>query len=109
MWSTLINVLDRILQMGKLVVLGQLLAPGDFGLMGIALLTMAALEQFSRLGFDEALIQRKEDDINEYLNTAWDEKSVVELFLAFLRSLLLLTLLRRLENLAPRISFVSLH
>jgi len=71
MWSTLINVLDRILQMGKLVVLGQLLAPGDFGLMGIALLTMAALEQFSRLGFDEALIQRKEDDINEYLNTAW--------------------------------------
>jgi O-antigen/teichoic acid export membrane protein len=57
--------------MSKLVILGQLLAPGDFGLMGIALLTMAVFDQFSQLGFDEALIQRKEDEINEYLNTAW--------------------------------------
>jgi O-antigen/teichoic acid export membrane protein len=73
-WSTLINVFDRVLQMGKLVVLGQLLAPSDFGLMGIALLTMAVFEQFSQLGFDEALIQRKESNVNEYLNTAWAMK-----------------------------------
>ena len=45
-------------------------APEDFGLMGIAFLSMSALETFSQTGFHQALIQKKED-IQEYLDTAW--------------------------------------
>jgi len=75
-WVTLINVFDRILQLAKLVVLARLLAPSDFGLMGIALLTLAGLQQFSKLGIDTALIQQEEDDVDEYLNTAWSMKAI---------------------------------
>lgn len=54
----------------RLLVLARILAPNDFGLMGIALLTVAALEVFSQTGFQPALIQKKEG-IRPYLNAAW--------------------------------------
>jgi O-antigen/teichoic acid export membrane protein len=38
--------------------------------MGIALLTMSALEVFSQTGFERALVQKKEN-IKSYLDTAW--------------------------------------
>ncbi|WP_089649612.1 lipopolysaccharide biosynthesis protein [Halobacterium hubeiense] len=70
-WVATINVGDRVLQLLKVVILARLLSPEAFGLLGIALLAIAALRQFSKLGFDEALIQHEEDDVDEYLNTAW--------------------------------------
>lgn len=70
-WVAGINVGDRILQLLKVIILARLLSPEAFGLLGIALLAIAALRQFSKIGFDEALIQHKNEDVNEYLNTAW--------------------------------------
>jgi O-antigen/teichoic acid export membrane protein len=46
------------------------LAPDDFGLFGIALLTMSTLEAFSQGGLIPALVQRKEID-ESHLHTAW--------------------------------------
>jgi len=60
----------RLLTAVRLVVLARLLAPEDFGLFGIVLLSIATLETFSQTGFDLALIQRKED-VGRYLDTAW--------------------------------------
>lgn len=74
-WVTGINVSDRVLQLGKLVILARLLSPSDFGLMGIAFLTLAVLRQFSKLGFDFALIQKPQEDVDLYLNTAWSLKA----------------------------------
>ncbi len=54
----------------RLIILARILAPSDFGLMGIALLTMAILDAFSQTGFQSALIQKK-GDIRPYLNSAW--------------------------------------
>lgn len=71
LWMTATNVADRALQIVLLIVLARLLDPADFGLMGIALLTLSAMKRFSRVGFQEALIQRIEADIDDYLNTAW--------------------------------------
>jgi PST family polysaccharide transporter/lipopolysaccharide exporter len=71
LWMTATNVFDRILQLVLLVVLARLLSPADFGLMGIALLTLNALRRFSRIGLQDALIQRFEVDVDEYLHTAW--------------------------------------
>lgn len=75
-WVAAINVADRILQLLKIVILARLLSPGAFGLLGIALLTIAALRQFSKLGFDKALIQHEDDDVDAYLNTAWVMKII---------------------------------
>jgi O-antigen/teichoic acid export membrane protein len=54
----------------RLVILARLLAPNDFGVMGIALLGLATLQTFSEPGFRAALVQRKEG-AEHYLDTAW--------------------------------------
>lgn len=70
-WVTAMNVGDRALQLTLLVVLARLLEPADFGLMGIALVAIHGLQRFTNLGLDEALIQNREDDVDDYLDTAW--------------------------------------
>jgi len=71
MWASAITASDRALQLVKIIVIAGLLGPSALGLMGIALLTLAMLEVFSNLGMDIALIQRHEENVNEYLDTAW--------------------------------------
>jgi len=70
-WAMAMNVVDRGLQIGLLIVLARLLDPSDFGLMGIALLTLSGLKMFSKLGIQDALIQNEDGDIDDYLDTAW--------------------------------------
>jgi O-antigen/teichoic acid export membrane protein len=65
-----LKVIGKILSLIRLIIIGRILAPSDFGLMGIALLTMSALETFSTTGFNQALIQKKENTEN-YLDAAW--------------------------------------
>jgi len=54
----------------RLVILGRLLSPVDFGLMGIALMIIIISDAISQPGFQHALIQSKED-VYKYLDTAW--------------------------------------
>ncbi|MGB9956465.1 lipopolysaccharide biosynthesis protein [Haloferax prahovense] len=70
-WAMGINIIDRILHLGKLIILSHFLSPADFGLLGIALLTRGALRQLSNFRIDAALIQREETNVDGYLNTAW--------------------------------------
>lgn len=69
-WVFTLRILQRVFNLIRLIVLARILVPHDFGLMGIALLTMAILETFSQTGFKQALIQKK-DNIERYLNAAW--------------------------------------
>lgn len=73
-WVTVLNISDRSLRILRLIILARLLAPSDFGLMGIAMLAMAVMSQFANLGIDPALIQREEDNIDPYLDTVWSMK-----------------------------------
>jgi lipopolysaccharide exporter len=70
MWVFSLRIIDQILYIIRLTILARLLAEYDFGLMGIAMLTMATLETFTRTGFREALIQKKEH-AEDYLDSAW--------------------------------------
>lgn len=70
-WLGSMNVVSRVLQILMLVFLASLLAPRDFGLMGIAMLTLGALKQFSKLGINAALVQKESEDVDHYLDTAW--------------------------------------
>lgn len=69
-WVFTLKVFCKCFEFLRTIVLARLLAPEDFGLMGIALLTMSALESFSETGINLALIQ-KENIHKEHLNTAW--------------------------------------
>ena len=69
-WSFALTVTERFIRILRTVVLARFLAPNDFGLMGVALLTLGVLETFTITGFDQALVQRK-GDIRDHLDTAW--------------------------------------
>ena len=69
-WISSLRIIRKILGLIRLIIIGRILSPSDFGLMGIALLAMSALETFSTIGFRQALIQKKENTEN-YLDAAW--------------------------------------
>jgi len=69
-WVFFLRIVSQGFSLLRLIILARILSPNDFGLMGIALLTMSILETFSQTGFQQALIQKKED-IKSYLNSAW--------------------------------------
>lgn len=70
-WMALTNVLQRGFQLTMVLILGRLLSPREFGIMGIALLVVASLRRFSKLGLTDALIYNKQADVDGYLNTTW--------------------------------------
>jgi len=69
-WVFSLRIVQQIFGLARLIILARILAPHDFGLMGIALLTMSTLETFSQTGFQAALIQKKKD-IESYLDGVW--------------------------------------
>lgn len=69
-WVFLLRIVQQLFSLGRLFILARILSPTDFGLMGVALLTMATLETFSQTGFQTALIQKREN-IESYLDSAW--------------------------------------
>lgn len=79
-WSFALRLVVRSLSSVRTIILARLLLPEDFGVMGIALITMVFMESFTQTGFKAALVQHK-GDIRPYLDTAWT--------LELLRSLLL--------------------
>lgn len=82
-WVFALRILEKLLHFIRLIILARLLAPDDFGLFGIALLSMSCLETFSETGFEQALIQKKQD-ISQYLDTAWTAQLLRAAFLACL-------------------------
>jgi len=66
-WVFTLRILQLALNLTRLVVLARILVPKDFGLMGIALLTIATFETFSQTGLRQALIQ-KIGNIEAYLD-----------------------------------------
>jgi len=85
LWVFALRIVNRGLGFVRTIILARLLAPEDFGLLGIAMLAIATLETFSQTGLQAALIQKKED-IESYLDTAWTVSAVrgVVLFLILL-------------------------
>jgi len=69
-WVFGLRITERLISLIRLIILARILAPHDFGLMGIALLMMATLDTFSQTGFQQALIQRK-SNTDAYLDAAW--------------------------------------
>lgn len=86
-WVFALRITNRGLVFIRTIILARLLAPNDFGLLGIAMLSIATLETFSQTGFQAALIQKK-GDITSYLDTAWTVSAIrgIVLFLVLFLS-----------------------
>jgi PST family polysaccharide transporter/lipopolysaccharide exporter len=69
-WLVLADGITRIAGALKVVLLARLLAPRDFGLLGVAITVLSGFEYFTQTGFTAALIQRP-GEIQSYLNTVW--------------------------------------
>ena len=70
-WVTATKVSERLLQVLMLIILARLLSPRDFGLLGIALVTLSATRSLTEIGLDAALIQQVEHNVDSYLDTTW--------------------------------------
>ncbi len=69
-WLVGMRVFMGVVSAVRWLILMRLLAPHDFGILGIGTLMMGMVASFSELGFQSALIQRKEHD-SAHLNVAW--------------------------------------
>lgn len=72
-WAVAFQSIDQLLILTRTIILAVLLNPADFGLFGIAMVSMIALSALSSPGLDNALIQ-KTGDIEPYLDIAWTVK-----------------------------------
>lgn len=69
-WMLLWRVFTRALGMVSTLVLAHLLAPADFGLMGMAAAFTAGVDSLSQLGLTDALVRHRDED-PELLDTAF--------------------------------------
>lgn len=65
-----VGLIENGVQFLRALLLARILAPGDFGLMGMALIAMQAGESLSQTGFHRALIQKREN-AERYIDTVW--------------------------------------
>lgn len=69
-WLGSFRVITRGMSFIRTAILARVLSPVDFGLFGIASLTLSLIEIFTETGINIFLIQQK-DKFDEYINTAW--------------------------------------
>lgn len=69
-WLLGLRLFDQAFRVARLLILARLLDPRHFGLLGVALLALAALQTFSETGLREALVQRR-GPVGPHLQTAW--------------------------------------
>lgn len=70
-WVSSQNALGRIITLAMLVILARLMGPEELGLVGIALLVLSGVQQFTNIGLNDALIYQKEKNVDSYLDTVW--------------------------------------
>src|SRR3989344_8381370 len=84
-WMGLQKLVRRLIGYIRIAILARILTPEQFGVFGIATLSLAFLEIFTETGINVFLIQEKEN-IDKYINTAW----VISIFRGVLIGILLL-------------------
>jgi lipopolysaccharide exporter len=70
LWVFSLRFVQILCELARLIIVARLLAPSQFGLFGIAILSYTVLEIFCETGFAATLIQKREN-ARAYLNTAW--------------------------------------
>ena len=69
-WMSAFRLVTRLFSFLKIAILARVLSPSDFGIFGIASITLALLELLTETGVNVFLIQSKED-IKKNIDSAW--------------------------------------
>lgn len=70
-WSAFSTIFSTIFQVARIVVLGRLLAPEDFGLMAMMVVVTGFAGIFGEVGLGSAIIQRPNPTRNELSSLYW--------------------------------------
>ncbi|MEM1445460.1 MAG: oligosaccharide flippase family protein [Planctomycetota bacterium] len=70
LWTVAAYGGSQSIRFGSNIILAWVLAPGDFGLMGLVTIVLTGLQMFSDIGIGPAIIQNKRND-DRFVNTAF--------------------------------------
>lgn len=70
-WTMAASIAQRIISFVAVAILARILSPADFGLFALAFVMIDGFGIFKSLGFDSALVRRKDSDIERACNTAF--------------------------------------
>ncbi len=88
-WNVSSSLIAELFRFVRSVVLARLLAPEDFGLFGMALTIVAALNALTTIGLDRTILANKfdtRDELNAHLDTVWSAELIRSLVIALLLS-----------------------
>ena len=86
-WHTGSSILGQGVGFIRSLVIARLLLPEDFGLFGMALTVVTALNAFTTIGLDQSIIAGKferQDELNAHLNTVWSAELLRSIVLALM-------------------------
>lgn len=88
-WTVSSSLIGELLRFLRSVVLARLLVPEDFGLFGMALTVLAALNSLTTMGLDRTIVSNKFDtgsELKTQLDTVWSAELIRSLIVALLVS-----------------------
>lgn len=108
-------MIGQLIGFVRSVVLARLLAPEDFGLFGMALTIVAALNALTTIGLDRTIVANKfntTDELKAHLNTVWSAELIRSLVMALMVSASAFPMSRfygqpELKIIIPILGFVS--
>lgn len=70
-WTALFNIIQYVVRFGSSIILARLLFPEDFGVMGLAMITVQFARRLASFGFSMAIVQRKDVDDYHFHTAFW--------------------------------------
>lgn len=86
-WHTGSSILGQGVGFIRSLVIARVMLPEDFGLFGMALTVVTAINAFTTIGLDQSIMARKferRDELNAHLNTVWSAELLRSVVLALL-------------------------
>ena len=88
-WNISSSMIGQLIAFVRSVVLARLLAPEDFGLFGMALTIVAAVNALTTIGLDRTIVANKFDtpeELKAHLDTVWSAELIRSLVIALMVS-----------------------
>ncbi|MCM3873832.1 MAG: lipopolysaccharide biosynthesis protein [Pyrinomonadaceae bacterium] len=86
-WNVSSSLIEQLIGFVRSIVLARLLVPEDFGLFGMALTILAALNAFTTIGLNQTIVANKfesKDELKVHLNTVWSAELIRSLVVTLL-------------------------
>jgi lipopolysaccharide exporter len=86
-WNVSSSLIEQLIGFVRSVVLARLLVPEDFGLFGMALTIVAALNALTTIGLNQTIVANKfetKDELKAHLDTVWSAELIRSLVVALL-------------------------